>query len=122
MPSSSTNPLAPPAASPAGRPRLLTIILIAVASDALVIILYLWLTTVGTWTHWPGGWQVYDALAASFRHGQLALAEKPDPALLALPDPYDPVARADIPYPRDLSLFEGRFYAYFGPVPALILL
>ncbi len=54
--------------------------------------------------------------------GRLWLEEKPVPALLALPDPYDPAARQGIPYPQDASLYKGRFYLYFGPVPALILL
>ncbi len=96
-------------------------VLLIISADALVITLYVWLVSVGTWIHWPGEWHVYDDLAAAFRHGELAVAERPDPALLALPNPYDPAARAGIPYPRDLSLFRGRFYVYFGPVPALIL-
>ncbi|HEX8990666.1 MAG TPA: hypothetical protein VF784_03220, partial [Anaerolineales bacterium] len=56
-----------------------------------------------------------------FRHGQLSLERKPDPALLALPDPYDPATRHGIPSPQDLSLYKGRFYLYWGPVPALLL-
>ncbi len=97
-------------------------VLLVVLVDAMLITLYVWLVSVGTWVHWPGRWQVYDALATSFSHGQLSLSERPNPSLLALADPYDPAARAGIPFPQDLSLFHGRFYAYFGPVPALILL
>jgi hypothetical protein len=93
-----------------------------ILADALVIALYVWLISIGTWVRWPGNWHVYDALADAFRHGQLAVAERPDPALLALGDPYDPAARTGIPYPQDLSLFDRRYYVYFGPVPALILL
>ena len=41
--------------------------------------------------------------------------------LLALPDPYDPSARAGLNYPKDVSLYKDKYYLYFGPVPALIL-
>ena len=60
-------------------------------------------------------------LATAFEHGSFSLEAKPNPALLALPDPYDPSARAGINYPKDFSLYKGRYYLYFGPVPALIL-
>ena len=44
--------------------------------------------------------------------------------MLALHDPYDPTARHNnsIAYPIDFSLYEGNYYLYFGPVPALFLL
>ena len=54
--------------------------------------------------------------------GQLNLKVDVPPELLALPDPQDPVANA--PYRsqglHDLSLYDGRIYAYFGI--ALVLL
>ena len=96
------------------------LILVAL-SNLLVLTIYVWLISVGTWIHWPGHWSLYDALATAFRHGQLALMEKPDPALVALPDPFNPATRQGIPSPQDISLYNGRFYSYFGPVPALIL-
>ena len=46
----------------------------------------------------------------------------PDPALLALTDPYDPLLRMDLPFLSDASLYGGRYYLYFGPVPALLVL
>lgn len=97
-------------------------ILLLTACCVLVLIVYVWLISVGTWTHWPTRWNSYDSLATSFRHGRLDLEMVPDTALLALPDPYDPAARTAIPAPQDVSLYKGRFYLYFGPVPALILL
>lgn len=90
-------------------------------TDALVLTVYVWLISVGTWIHWPTHGFAYDALASAFRRGQLALEAAPDPALLALPDPYDPVARQDVTFIRDYSLYDGHYYLYFGPVPALIL-
>jgi hypothetical protein len=62
----------------------------------------------------------YPFQAAGFRSGHLYLALDPHPALLALKDPYDPVANA--PYRiHDLSLFKGHYYMYFGATPALLL-
>ncbi len=55
---------------------------------------------------------------------RLSLPVEPDPRLLALPDPYDPRANATYRIPsvtHDLSLFEGRYYIYFGVTPAATL-
>ncbi len=66
----------------------------------------------------------YSELASAFQHGSLSLEIKPNPALLALHDPYDPTARNsnNVPYPIDFSLYRGNYYLYFEPVPALFLL
>jgi hypothetical protein len=63
----------------------------------------------------------YSLLATSFRHGELSLSLKPDPALLQLSNPYDPAARQGIKAPQDLSLYNGKFYLYWGPAPSLLL-
>lgn len=92
-----------------------------VACIGIVLTFYLWLVSVGSWTDWPSLTRTYDQLASAFMHGRLALELEPDPALLALQDPYDPATRKDVPFPLDVSLYRGKFYLYFGPVPALIL-
>jgi hypothetical protein len=62
----------------------------------------------------------YGLLTEGFRSGHLYAAIEPHPALLALPDPYDPVANA--PYRvHDMSLFEGKYYLYFGVTPVVLL-
>ena len=63
----------------------------------------------------------YSLLATSFRNGELALPLKPDPALLKLPNPYDPAARQGLKVPVDLSLYNGKFYLYWGPAPSLLV-
>ena len=95
-------------------------------SILLVITAYIWFISFGSWIHWPavtnyGGY--YNELAIAFQHGSLALEIKPSPALLALHNPYDPTSRHNngIAYPTDFSLYEGNYYLYFGPVPALFL-
>ena len=58
-------------------------------------------------------------------HSNMAVCHwklKPNPALLALHNPYDPGQRHHLTYPLDFSLYNGKYYLYFGPVPALFLL
>ncbi len=88
---------------------------------SLIIIFYIWLASTGLWTTFPHSTNYYDWLATSFQHGSLSLEIKPAPALLALPNPYNPVARAGIDIPGDVTLYHGKYYLYFGPAPALIL-
>ncbi len=54
---------------------------------------------------------------------QLSLKVKPQPGLLRLPDPYDPLANDPFRAQgiHDFSLYKGKFYAYFGPAPAILL-
>jgi hypothetical protein len=61
----------------------------------------------------------YGLLTAGFLQGHLYAAIAPHPALLALRDPYDPVANA--PYRvHDMTLWHGRYYLYFGAAPVLL--
>ena len=90
-------------------------------SMLVVITVYVWLISFGSWIKWPATSNYYDQLATAFEHRNLSIETKPSRALLALPDPYDPSARAGINYPKDFSLYNGKYYLYFGPVPALIL-
>ena len=90
-------------------------------SMLLVITVYVWLISFGSWFKWPATSNYYDQLATAFEHRSLSIETKPSRPLLALPDPYDPSARAGINYPKDFSLYNGKYYLYFGPVPALIL-
>jgi hypothetical protein len=68
----------------------------------------------------PAPQNYYAYQAAGFRAGHLYLALEPHPALLAMKDPYDPVANA--PYRvHDLSIYRGHYYMYFGATPVLLL-
>ena len=60
----------------------------------------------------------YNLLVDGFQAGRLSMKVEPHPALLALP----PEARpGNAPYLLDASLYEGRYYLYFGVVPAVLL-
>jgi hypothetical protein len=89
----------------------------------LVGLFYLWsaLQPVNSWkisSRNPQGY--YGIETAGFRAGHLYAAITPHPALMALADPYDPVANA--PYRvHDMSLYKGHYYLYFGVTPVLIL-
>jgi hypothetical protein len=92
------------------------------ASCLFVIAVYLWFITVGYWTVLPGISADYDKLATSFQHGQLALLDQPDARLAQLANPYDCKIRGNIPFLWDESYYGGKYYLYFGPAPALVLL
>lgn len=77
------------------------------------------------WTVEPGGpftsFQHYHLLTDAFLAGRVSLEWQPPPQLLALPDPYDPVSNAPWRVCHDCSLFEGKYYLYFGVAPVLTL-
>jgi hypothetical protein len=81
------------------------------------------------WTVWSSGSpfefnqdrdDYYNLLSDGLLGGHLHLLVPPSPDLLALPNPYDPVANG--PYRiHDLSLYHDKYYLYWGPTPALLL-
>jgi hypothetical protein len=73
----------------------------------------------GHWSSWPTITDYYDQQARAFLHGQASLLAEPDPRLAALPDPYDKKSLAGIPTLFDASYYQGRYYLYWGPVPAI---
>jgi hypothetical protein len=74
---------------------------------------------------WDGdrknAWHQYEYLTEGFLHGHTYLSVEPAPELLKLKDPYDPAANA--PYRLwDSSLYNGKYYLYQGPTPAVALM
>jgi hypothetical protein len=86
-----------------------------------VLIIYAIFISIGPWRERGYTSNYYSQQASAFLHGQIALETEPDPALLALPNPYDHKARKTVPVLGDASLYEGKYYLYFGPLPSLIL-
>lgn len=64
--------------------------------------------------------EYYPLLTDAFLAGQTSLLVLPDPRLLALPNPWDPAANSRYRL-HDASLYQGKYYLYFGPTPALVL-
>jgi len=67
---------------------------------------------------WIGGDQ-YNLLAEGLARGQLNLPVDPPPELLALDNPYDPVANEGLRL-HDAVLYNGKYFSYFGITPALV--
>ena len=81
-----------------------------------------WLISVGRWNDWPDTTNYYHLLADAFRAGQTHLLIEPDPKLLALEDPYDFENRKAISQVWDATLYQGKYYLYWGPVPAIVVI
>ena len=96
--------------------------LAAVLLGAGILVVYVWYVSVGHWTAWPGTTGDYDMLAQAFQHGHPYLLVTPPPALLKLADPYVFTSRRGISIPWDVSLYDGKYYIYWGPMPAVVLI
>ena len=66
-------------------------------------------------------WHQYEFLAEGFLHGHTYLSVLPAPQLTALSDPYDPARNGPFRL-WDASLYHGKYYLYYGPSPALVLM
>jgi len=75
--------------------------------------------SAGHFTHWPTYLTFLDDQAEGFRAGHLHFAVEPAAALLAKANPFD--ARWKPLWYWDASLYDGHYYLYWGPVPALLL-
>jgi tetratricopeptide (TPR) repeat protein len=68
---------------------------------------------------------VYNRMIEGFGQGHLSLAREVPMGFALLQDPFDPEQNAPYRAPPyflyDLSYYQGKLYAYFGPVPALLL-
>lgn len=88
----------------------------------IILIIYIWFITFGTFTEWRASTRYYSLLADAFSKGQLHVDVDPGAALLAADDPYNSEGRP--PFKDevwDLSLYKEKLYLYWGPVPALLL-
>jgi hypothetical protein len=91
---------------------------------AMLIIASYFAFSVPRKVNWPlfrgTGAEYYSLLADAFLAGRTSLPIKPDPRLLALADPYDHNANFNYRL-HDASLYNGNYYLYYGPAPAVIL-
>src|SRR5712692_3995723 len=90
---------------------------------AAVLAFYLWTASSN---HKPfefkftGSSGYYGLLAEAFLARQVSLLVEPSKELLRLSDPYDPSLNAPFRL-HDACLYRGKYYLYWGPVPALVL-
>lgn len=92
----------------------------AVAVGIWITAFALWYASAGNFPDMPGIQNDYLDLGKSFLRGKLWLLEKPDPRLAELGNPYEYTQRKGIPYHWDASYYEGRYYLYWGPAPAMV--
>ena len=100
--------------------------LLVIPSLFVVILFYSWFVSSGGGNQSGTTTIYYGYLAEAFLHGDLHLELEPTPQLLALDNPYDVAARIELKRsgvftPMDFSLYEEKFYVYWGPVPGLLL-
>lgn len=86
---------------------------------AITGVTYVGLETVWRWTEWPATTRYYAMLGHSFTEGKTYLPIEPSPVLSRLENPYSPAARSQYASIGNLSYYEGRYYMYWGPAPAV---
>jgi len=92
---------------------------LAVILLAAISAFIFWYLSVGQFPSFPKAEQLYLYQGEAFARGQISLLQQPSPQLLALKNPYDYTERAAVPFLWDASLYKGKYYIYWGPVPAL---
>jgi hypothetical protein len=110
----STDPPAQASSRPARRAQwpLLGLLL------AAIVAVYFFFISAGLGVGIASQSRYFTALADAFLDGNLHLAIQPAPELLAKRNPYDP-GHSKL-WVWDATLHEGRYYLYWGPVPALL--
>jgi hypothetical protein len=91
-----------------------------ILSGCCLIWMYVWIITIGRIDTWPSGKNYYWMLSQAFQEGQTHLLVEPNPELLKLEDPYDYRQRKGLEYLWDTTLYNGKYYLYWGPVPAVL--
>jgi hypothetical protein len=79
-----------------------------------------WYTSFGMFPRFTRVVNYYVNMGEAFLHGQVALLIQPEPQLVALANPYDSAQRENVTFQWDLSYYKGKYYAYWGPAPALL--
>ncbi len=97
-------------------------IILSLISILIIIIFSIWFTTAGMMNHFPKVTNYYKDLSDAFSRGQVSMLVTPDPRLAELADPYDQQSRLEIPVVHDWSYYQGKYYLYWGPVPAGLFL
>lgn len=118
MTAEESEPKSTASASRTGEYFLLTAIFLLVAAFDL------W-TVRSTGTEWRFGREqedYYNRLIDGWLDGHLYMKAEVSPALLAVSDPYDPRQRPQGSAMHDATLYQGRYYIYFGVGPVVTLL
>ena len=95
-----------------------------IAAFALVAWFYVWTVTSDnlSWRFGSKQTDYYNLLVDGFLEGRLSLKAEVAKELLACADPYDPAQRPPGSTLHDASFYRGKYYIYYGIVPAVVLL
>ena len=94
------------------------------AAALLCAAFFVW-TTVSDGLAWHFGQRqtdYYNLLVDGFLDGHLSLKQEVPAALLQCADPYDPAQRPAGVALHDASLYQGKYYIYYGVVPTALLM
>lgn len=94
--------------------------ILLILAGCFVLCLYIWIITIGRIEKWPSGRDYYWKLTQAFQQGQTYLLETPNPELAKLENPYDHHQREGLEYLWDTTYYDGKYFLYWGPVPAVI--
>ena len=85
---------------------------------------YVWTVTSDnlSWRFGAEQTDYYNLLVDGLLEGRLSLKAEVTPELLACADPYDPAQRPPGSALHDASFYQGKYYIYYGVVPAVVLL
>ncbi len=86
----------------------------------IVVLISVWYMTNGTMIHFKYYSNYYDLQADGFLAGKTSLLIEPAKELSTLSDPYDWKSRTGIHFVWDASYYQGKYYIYWGPVPAAL--
>jgi hypothetical protein len=92
---------------------------IFVCMGAFLFLGYICFASAGTMSRFPTKTHLVEMQADAFRHGQVSLLVKPAPELLWTENPYDHANQKF--WLWDAIYFQGKYYTYWGPVPALLV-
>jgi hypothetical protein len=103
------------------RRRTVTAVVLLAPVLAVVIATYAFFISAGFSSRPPPSQRYYDMLADAFLAKQLHLRELPERELLEQADPYDYKTSHRLWKLWDASLYDGKYYFYWGPLPALVI-
>jgi 4-amino-4-deoxy-L-arabinose transferase-like glycosyltransferase len=102
------------------RKKAIPAVIYCVVGVLIVISVSVWYITGGKMTQLTPYSHFYDMQADGFLAGKTSLLIEPPVELSQLVDPYDWKAREGFSYLWDASYYQGKYYIYWGPVPALL--
>ncbi len=82
-----------------------------------------WNTMIIDWNDGLDYHHQYYKLVDAFKNGHLYLEDKPSEELMEMENPYDTYRRVqdDVEFQWDHAYYNGKYYTYFGVVPALAM-